>query len=435
MNMLDRVNNVVSKEIYDQYLLILNDELIPALGCTEPIAVAYATAQATKTLGCMPESMEIWCSGNIIKNVKGVVVPNAGGLKGIDTAGIAGMLSKTPDAKLQVLEGLAKEDADKIPEYIEKHFCTTRLATGVDNLFIDARVVAGSDSAQVVIKKDHTNIVKVVKNGKTIFEKNETEPKSDDKPKIDKSMLNIKQILEFANTLNLDDVRELIGTQIKYNTAISKEGLWHEYGVNVGQTLLDCYGYDVKIRAAAMAAAGSDARMSGCPLPVVINSGSGNQGITVSLPVLEYAKELKVSDDKLYRALIVSNLTAIHIKSAIGRLSAFCGAVTAACGSGAAITYLCGGTYDDIGRTITNTLANVSGIVCDGAKASCAAKIASAVNAAILAHHLSFDCKVFANGDGLVKGDVEATIRSIGQMGGQGMKETDKEILKIMIGE
>lgn len=425
---------MLDKKYYDEYLRILKDELIPAMGCTEPIAVAYASAQAVKTLGCIPERMEVWCSGNIIKNVKGVIVPNTGSLKGIDTAAIAGMLSSTPDAGLQVLEGLTKENVGKISEYRKKHFCSTYLATNVDNLYIDARVFCGKQSAQTVIEKGHTHIIKVVKNGTIIFKKDDSKDGQVlNEP--DRSLLSIKNILMFADTVEMDDIRELIGQQIRYNTAISKEGLWHPYGVNVGQTLLQCYGYNVETRAAAMAAAGSDARMSGCPLPVVINSGSGNQGLTVSLPVVEYAKELKVPEEKLYRALVVSNLTAIHIKSCIGKLSAFCGAVTAACGSGAAITYLCGGNYDDISRTITNTLANVSGIVCDGAKASCAAKIASAVEAAVLAHHLSFDCRAFANGEGLVKGDVEATIRSIGRMGRKGMKSTDEEILKIMIDE
>lgn len=426
---------MLDKKIYNEYLQILNEELIPALGCTEPIAVAYAAAQAVKALGCLPERMEIWCSGNIIKNVKGVVVPNTLGLKGINAAAIAGMLSKTPDAGLRVLEGLSPDDAKNIPDYNEKQFCVTKLATDVDNLFIEARVYCSTESAQVTIEKDHTNITKIVKNGKTVYQKINSEEEQEDSSLPDKSLLTIEQIIEFADTLNPEDIKEIIGKQIKYNTAISEEGLWHPYGVNVGQTLLQCYGYDVKNRAVAMTAAGSDARMSGCPLPVVINSGSGNQGLTASLPVVEYAKELKVPEDKLYRALVVSNLTAIHIKTSIGRLSAFCGAVTAACGSGAAITYLCGGDYDDISRTITNTLANVSGIVCDGAKASCAAKIASAVSAAILAHHLSFDCKAFAGGDGLIKGDIEATIRSVGRMGRDGMKGTDEEILRIMISE
>lgn len=425
---------MVGKNCYDTYVAILKEELVPALGCTEPIAVAYTAAQAVKALGGRPERIEVWCSGNIIKNVHSVVVPNTNGLKGIEAAAIAGMLSSTPDAKLEVLEGLTPEAAAKIPDYLKQQMCTTKLATKVDNLYIDVRVLAGDKSAQVVVQKDHTNISKIVVNGKIVFEKELSDQKSSvPVTALDKSCLSIKDILEFANTVQLSDIKEIIGKQIKYNTAISEEGLWHQYGVNVGQTLLQCYGYGVNNRAAAMAAAGSDARMSGCPLPVVINSGSGNQGLAVSLPVVEYAKELKSSEEKLYRALVVSNLTAIHIKNSIGRLSAFCGAVTAACGSGAAITYLCGGTYEDISRTVTNTLANVSGIVCDGAKASCAAKIASAVNAAILAHHLSFDCKAFANGDGLVKGDVEATIKSIGRMGREGMKETDQEIIKIMI--
>lgn len=423
---------MLTKKIYENYVTILRSELIPALGCTEPIAVAYAAAKAADTLGRMPERAEVWCSGNIIKNVKGVTVPNTGEQKGVNAAAIAGILSGKADAGLEVLEGMPPENIEKIKTLLQENFCTTRLAEGVENLYIDARVFAGQESAEVCIKTSHTNIVKIVKNGMAIFEKQENAQQSNS-PEGDKSLLNVKDILEFADTVNLDDISDLLLNEIRMNTAISKEGLCHHYGVNVGQTLLQCYGQDVKVRAAAKAAAGSDARMSGCSMPVVINSGSGNQGITVSLPVIEYAKELKVSEEKLYRALVVSNLVAIHQKAEIGRLSAYCGAVSAACGSGAAITYLCGGDYDDVSRTIINTIANVGGIVCDGAKPSCAAKIASSVDAAILAHHLSFEGKAFASGEGLVKNDVEETIRSIGRMGRDGMKGTDVEILNIMI--
>lgn len=423
---------MLSKEKYNNYIAILKSELVPALGCTEPIAVAYAAAKAADTLGGMPERVEVWCSGNIIKNVKGVTVPNTGSQKGVNAAAVAGILSGKADAGLEVLEGMSSEKIAAIRELLQRDFCTTHLAQGVENLYIDVKVFAGEQSAEVCIKTTHTNIVKIIKNGAVLFEKQE---KAQDSNPLqgDRSLLNVKDMLAFADTVNLDDVSHILADQIQMNTAISKEGLCHQYGVNVGKTMLQCYGYDVKVRAAAKAAAGSDARMSGCSMPVVINSGSGNQGITVSLPVIEYANELKVTKEKMYRALVVSNLVAIHQKTAIGRLSAYCGAVSAACGSGAGITYLCGGDYDDVSRTIINTIANVGGIVCDGAKPSCAAKIAASVDAAILAHHLSFEGKAFASGEGIVKDDVEETIRSVGRMGRDGMKSTDVEILNIMI--
>lgn len=423
---------MLSKEKYNNYIAILKSELVPALGCTEPIAVAYAAAKAADTLGRMPERAEAWCSGNIIKNVKGVTVPNTGNQKGVNAAAIAGILSGKADAGLEVLEGMSSEKIAGIRELLQRDFCTTHLAQGVENLYIDVKVFAGEQSAEVCIKTTHTNIVKIIKNGAVLFEKPE-QAQDSNLLQGDRSLMNVKDILEFADTVNLDDVSHILADQIQMNTAISKEGLCHQYGVNVGKTMLQCYGYDVKVRAAAKAAAGSDARMSGCSMPVVINSGSGNQGITASLPVIEYANELKVTKEKMYRALVVSNLVAIHQKTAIGRLSAYCGAVSAACGSGAGITYLCGGDYDDVSRTIINTIANVGGIVCDGAKPSCAAKIAASVDAAILAHHLSFEGKAFASGEGIVKDDVEETIRSVGRMGRDGMKSTDVEILNIMI--
>lgn len=424
---------MLTKEVYDNYIAILKSELVPALGCTEPIAVAYAAAKAKEVLGKRPNRAEMWCSGNIIKNVKGVTVPNTGNLKGIDAAAIAGIVGGRPEKGLQVLENICDEDIVEIKRLLDENFCSSHLLEGVENLYIVAKVFSDDDSAEVCIKSSHTNICRITRNDIVILKKDE----SSDKVILssDRSLLNIKDILEFADTINLDDMGDVIANQIYMNTAISDEGLKHSYGANVGKTLLECYGNDVKVRAKARAAAGSDARMSGCAMPVIINSGSGNQGMTVSLPVIEYAKELKVSKEKLYRALVVSNLTAIHQKTALGRLSAYCGAVSAACGSGAAITYLCGGSYEDISRTIVNTIANVGGIVCDGAKPSCAAKIASAVDAAIMGHYLSCEGQVFANGEGLVKSNVEDTIESVGRMGSKGMKGTDVEILKIMINQ
>jgi len=424
---------MLTKEVCENYILILKDELIEALGCTEPIAIAYAAAKAKAVLGKQPKRMEIGCSGNIVKNVKGVVVPNTGGLIGIDAAAIAGVVGGDADRELQVLESVKEEDYDEIRRLLKEDYCSVYHLQGVENLYIEAKVYSDEESAEVSIKDSHTNIIKIVKNGETLFQKEEDAKEDEVAVPGDTSLLNIKDIIEFADTVNLDEVRDLLSNQIKRNTAIAEEGLKNDYGVSVGKTLLKYYGDDVKTRAKAKAAAGSDARMSGCSLPVVINSGSGNQGITVTLPVVEYARELKVSEEKLMRALIISNLVSIHQKSLIGKLSAYCGAVSAATGSAAAITYLHGGKYEDISRTIINTTANVSGIVCDGAKPSCAAKIASAVDAAILGHQLSMDGKVFKNGEGIVKDGVEATIKSIGRLGRKGMEGTDLEIIDIML--
>lgn len=420
----------MEKELYDKYVKILKHELVPALGCTEPIAIAYAAAKARDVLGCFPETMEMRCSGNIIKNVKGVTVPNSQGLKGIDAAAVLGVTGGDAHRELEVLESVTEADIAKTRELLERGFCTCSLIGQVENLYIVAKAVAGNEYAEVTIINRHTLITRIVKNGQVLFAMDVDE---DSPEHVDKSCLNVKDILEFANQVNIEDVKEVLERQIQLNSAIAEEGLKHEYGVQVGRTLLDVYGDDVKTRARARAAAGSDARMGGCSLPVVINSGSGNQGMTVSLPVIEYAKELNAGEEMLYRALVVSNLISIHQKKYIGSLSAYCGAVSAACGSGAGITYLHGGNYEDISFTITNTIANVGGIVCDGAKPSCAAKIASAVDAAIMAHHLGMAHRAFQPGEGIVKEHVEDTIKSMGYIGRVGMRGTDTEILNIMI--
>lgn len=421
----------LDRNSYDQYVSILQKELIPALGCTEPIAIAYASAVARKTLGCVPQKIIAACSGNIIKNVKSVTVPNSGGLKGIEAAAIIGAVGGNPEKELEVLTEVTEENIKMAKELLKSDFCSVEVLNGVANLHIIITAISDNDKAVVEIIDTHTNIVRIEKNDEIIFKAN-TQSK-DDAEAIDWSRLNIESIIKFANVVKIEDVETVLSRQIEYNTSISNEGLKHQYGANIGKTLLNEYGSSIRIRAKAKAAAGSDARMSGCVLPVVINSGSGNQGMTVSLPVIEYAKELEVSKEKLYRALVVSNLIAIYLKSGIGRLSAYCGAVSAACGSGAAITYLYGGDYERISKTIVNTLANVSGIVCDGAKPSCAAKIASSLDAAIMAHYLSMQDESFISGEGLVKDDVEKTIESIGRLARDGMKETDVEVLKIMV--
>ena len=421
---------MLDRKLYDNYVQILKNELVPALGCTEPIAIAYAAAKARDVLGCLPDHVDMRCSGNIIKNVKGVTVPNSGGLKGIDVAAILGIVGGDASRELEVLESVTQEHIERTRELADGGYCTCTLQEDVANLYIVATVRKDDHYAEVTIINRHTYITRIVRDGKVLYETAASEESSD---YVDKSLLNVKDILEFADTVNIEDIKDVLDRQITMNSAIADEGLMHPYGAQIGRTLLQVYGDDVKIRAKARAAAGSDARMGGCSMPVVINSGSGNQGMTVSLPVIEFAKSLFCSQEKLYRALVVSNLVAIHQKKYIGSLSAYCGAVSAACGSGAAITYLYGGGYDEISATIVNTIGNVGGIVCDGAKSSCAAKIASAVDAAILGHFLGHKHRWFQPGEGIVQNDVEGTIRSVGYIGRVGMKDTDKQILNIMI--
>ena len=414
---------------YYNFIRILEHELIPALGCTEPIAIAYASAKARAVLGKEPEHIEIRCSGNIIKNVKGVTVPNSGGLVGIEAAAILGAIGGSADSELEVLENVSAEDIARCKALMEEKLCSVTLVKDVDNLYVVAVLTAGEHSASVSVVNRHTLITCIEKDGEVIFRNNIAKAEERDE---DYSGLNVKSILEFADEVDVEDVRHIIAPQIEHNSAIAREGMRGNYGAAVGYTMLQVFGDNVRTRACAMAAAGSDARMGGCALPVIINSGSGNQGMTVCLPVIEYAKDLNVSEEKLYKALVLSNLIAIHLKKYIGSLSAFCGAVSAASAAGAGITYLFGGDYDEIGYTIVNTLGNVGGIVCDGAKASCAAKIASAVHAAIISHYMGSHERVFRAGEGFIKDDLEATIRSMGYIGRVGMKETDEEILNVM---
>ncbi|MEG0805718.1 MAG: L-serine ammonia-lyase, iron-sulfur-dependent, subunit alpha [Lachnospiraceae bacterium] len=415
---------------YKNYVKILENELVPALGCTEPIAIAYAAAKARAVLGEFPDKMEMSCSGNIIKNVKSVVVPNSGGMRGIEVAAILGVIAGDENQELEVLESVTPKDIEQTKELASKGYCKCRLIEDVENLFIVARVEAKEHYAEVTIVNRHTLITKIVKDGEVLYNL----PLSEEAPGyVDKSLLNVRDILQFAEEVKIQDIKAVIDRQVKLNLAISEEGMSHPYGAQVGRTLLELSENNVQTRAKAKSAAGSDARMGGCSMPVVINSGSGNQGMTVSIPVVEYAKELQVSDDKMYRALVISNLIAIHQKKYIGSLSAYCGAVSAACGSGAAIAYLYGGGLEEISHTIINTIANVGGIVCDGAKSSCAAKIASSLDAAIMAMELAKRHCGFQDGEGIVKEDVEETIKNMGYIGRVGMKETDVEILNLMI--
>lgn len=415
---------------YKTYIRILKEELVPAMGCTEPIALAYAGAKAREVLGGMPTHCVIEVSGNIIKNVKSVVVPNTDGLKGIEVATIAGIVAGDASKILEVISCVDTFQKESIKEYCNKIKITVQPLESEEILDIKITIKNSIDTVVVRIANHHTNIVLIQKNNEILFE-----GVCGDKENCvntDRSILNVKDIYEFAKNVNINDIQKIIERQICYNSAIAKEGLMNSYGANIGSVIMNSYGDDIKQRAKAMAAAGSDARMSGCELPVVINSGSGNQGMTASLPVIEYANELHSSKEELYRALVVSNLIAIHQKTGIGRLSAYCGAVSAGVGAGCGIAYLQGGDYCAIAHTIVNALAIVSGIVCDGAKPSCAAKIASSVDAGILGYQMYLQGEEFKDGDGIVTKGVENTIRNVSRLGKEGMKETDLEIIKIM---
>ncbi|WP_373131358.1 serine dehydratase subunit alpha family protein [Clostridium sp. M62/1] len=417
---------------YKTYVDILKRELLPAMGCTEPIAIAYCAARARALLGCIPDSVLIEASGNIIKNVKSVIVPNTNGAKGIEAAAAAGIITGKEELKLEVLSQVTDEEKEKLAAYLKTASIYVRPADSPFILDVSVTVKKDGSQAKARIINEHTNIVLLEKDGEVLYQGELSEQASTDMP--DYSLLTVEGIVDFSDTADLSDVRELLDRQIAYNTAISQEGLRGSYGANIGKVLLKEYGTDVKNRAKAAAAAGSDARMNGCEMPVVILSGSGNQGITASLPVIEYAKEWNCSEEKLYRALLVSDLITLHQKTGIGRLSAYCGAVSAGAGAGAGIAYLAGGGFEEIAHTLVNAIAITSGIICDGAKASCAAKIAASVDAGILGWNMYRNGQQFYGGDGVVSKGVENTIRNIGRLGKDGMRETDKEIIRIMTG-
>ena len=421
----------MNQVLHDAFVKILHKELIPALGCTDPIVVAYAAAKARQVLGQFPDRLALSCSGNIIKNVKSVVVPNSGGMRGMNPAGILGVVGGNADKVLEVLKDVTEADLEKTRALLEQNFCTCDLAEGVANLYVKANVFTAEHSASVTITEEYTNIIRIEKDGEVLFSKDGGDKQQED---FHWEEWDLKTILEFAETVDVSLVSDLLENQIRTNTAISDAGLQNEYGAQIGRTLMESSDESMWLRAKVRTAAAADARMGGCPMPVVINSGSGNQGLTCSLPVISVAEDLGVSREKLYRALVLSNLTGIFQKHYIGSMSAFCGATTAAAASGAAITWLHGGDYQDVANTVTNAIANVGGMVCDGAKASCAAKIASAVEAAILAHKLSLKGRAFQPGDGILQQDPEASIRGMGYVGRVGMKSTDVEILNLMLG-
>ena len=416
--------------IYQTYVRILQRELISAMGCTEPIAVAYCAAYARSVLGTLPDKVTVEASGNIIKNVKSVIVPNTGGRKGIAAAACIGILGGDENAALEVISNVRPEAKEQLGAYMEKTRTEVRPLNSEFILDLIVTVCCGNDSASVRIANEHTNIIRVERNGEVLLEKDpNTDTKQEDTP--DYSLLTVKDIYDFATTCELEDVKELLDRQIAQNTAIADEGLRNDYGANIGKVLLKT-NKDLRTRAKAYAAAGSDARMNGCELPVVICSGSGNQGMTASLPVITYARELNSSKEQLYRALLISCLITIHLKAGIGRLSAYCGAVSAGAGAGAGIAYLLGGAIEEISHTIVNSLAITSGIVCDGAKSSCAAKIATAVETGIFGYEMYKNGQQFFGGDGLVVTGVEKSIDQFARLARIGMRETDREIILMM---
>lgn len=420
---------------YSSFVQILREELVPAMGCTEPIAIAYGAAKAREVLGCLPETVLVEASGNIIKNVKSVVVPNTDGLKGIEAAAVAGIVGGKADKILEVISEVTDEQKQGMRDFLANHEVKVAPAEGdvVFDIIITLR--AGGQKVKLRIADYHTNIVLIEKNGDVLLDHGVVAEDAKDSGLTDRTCMSVEGIVDFVETCDIEDVRAMVQRQIDYNYAIAEEGMKNPWGANIGKVLRDNYGTDIKIRARYMAAAGSDARMSGCEMPVIIVSGSGNQGITASVPVIEYAKELGVEHEKMLRAVLLSDLLTIHMKTGIGRLSAYCGAVSAGCGAGAGIAWLNGGGYPMVAHTLVNALATISGMICDGAKPSCAAKIAAAVDAGILGWNMYKSGNQFYGGDGIVTKGVENTIENIGRLGRLGMRETDREIIRIMTGQ
>ena len=419
---------MLTKELSATYTAILREELVPAMGCTEPIAIAYAAAKARAVLGEEPHTATVDVSGNIIKNVKSVIVPHTGGMRGIEAALAAGLSVGDADATLEVLSSVTDKDVARIKAFRDACTIKVRKAVSPCIFVIAVHLESAHHKVSLRIEETHTNIVEILRDGKKIYEnKAETEKKE-----ADRSCLSVENIIAYADTVDIRDVKEVLDRQITYNTAIAEEGIRSPYGANIGKVLLSVYPDDVRTRAKAYAAAGSDARMNGCEMPVIINSGSGNQGITASVPVIVYAKEHGIDKERLYRALCVSNLVTVHLKSGVGTLSAYCGVVSAGAGAGAGVTYLLGGGFREVAHTVVNALAIDSGVICDGAKGSCAAKIAIAVESGLLGYEMYKSGNQFYSGDGIVKKGVENTIRNVSSLARDGMKETDREILKLM---
>ena len=421
---------MLKEEIIRDYIAILEEELVPATGCTEPIAIAYCAAVVRKLLGRLPERVEATVSGNILKNVKSVVVPNTGGRKGILPAIAAGMVAGDPDRDLQVIADIPEEKLGALDDFLHSAKFDVLCGSSPCKLDIDIRAEAGDQTARVRITNHHTNIIYMEHNGEVLRDLPVVDSAEDHMT--DKSCLNVEDIVRFADTVPLDRLEPLLMRQVEQNSAIAEEGLRGAWGAQIGRILLEDYGDDIKQKAKAYAAAGSDARMSGCDMPVVILSGSGNQGITACMPVVVYAKHIGATKEQLCRALIVSDLVTVHQKSGIGRLSAYCGAISAGVGAGAGICYLLGGGFSAVAHTVVNAVAILSGTICDGAKPSCAAKIAAAVDAGIMGYRMYLHHKEFHSGEGIVAGSVDSTIANVGMLAQEGMQETDTTILRIM---
>ena len=419
--------------LYQQYLDILAEELRPAMGCTEPIALAYVGAKARQLLGKLPERVDIGVSGNIIKNVKSVIVPNTGGLHGIGPAVCAGIVCGDPDQELEVISAVTDAQRAELAAFLNSAQIEIHSAKSCLVFDIDLKLYAGEDSVRLRIVNHHTNLVYMEKNGEILLDLPITESSEDHLT--DKSCLSIERIVEFAECLDVEDIRDTVLRQVEYNMAIAEEGLRNTWGANIGSVIMARQGTLLCKRAAAYAAAGSDARMSGCEMPVIILSGSGNQGITASVPVAVYAKELGKTEEEMLRAVALSDLVTIHQKTGIGRLSAYCGAISAGCGAGAGIAFLQGGRLHAVAHTVVNAIAILSGTICDGAKPSCAAKIAAAVDAGILGCEMYLEHQQFYGGDGIVTKGVDNTVSNVGRLAREGMRETDKTILKIMLNE
>ncbi len=417
-------------KLYQAYIRILEQELVPAMGCTEPIAVAYASAMAARELPGRPQKVHISVSSNIIKNVKSVIVPNTDGLHGLEAAAAAGIIAGKPDEKLLVISQVTAEQKKEIAAYLQQAEFTVEESDSGELFDICISLSMEGHKSLCRIAGDHTNVVRIEQDGQPALEKELLAAAQDD---ADKELLTIEEIVSFANNVDIQDVKEVLDRQIRCNMDIAREGMTRQYGARIGQVLLKTRGKDTVTMAKAWAAAASDARMSGCEKPVVINSGSGNQGITASVPVIVYAQDMGATQEQLYRALVISNLVTIHLKTGIGPLSAYCGATSAGCGGAAGVTYLYGGGYREIAHTVVNALAINSGVICDGAKASCAAKIASAVEAGLLGMEMFRQGSQFMSGDGIVSKGVENTIRNVSQVASEGMRKTDTEIIKIML--
>ena len=420
----------MNEKIKQDFLAILGEELVPAMGCTEPIALAYAAAKGREALGCEPERIIAHCSGNIIKNVRCVRIPNSGGMTGIEAACALGALAGNPHRNMEVLESVSDEGRAATAGFVAERRCKVEFLESTIPLHFIIELEGAGHHAEIEVRYSHQNIVRIIRDDETLLY---VEDLREAVEVADRSGLSIENIYAFANTVELDLIRPFTDKQIACNMAIAGRGMQGDFGIGIGKTILDTYQNGVYAKMRAYAAAASEARMDGCDMPVIITSGSGNQGITSTVPVIVYAREKQFPEELMMRALVFSSLMTVYQKEYIGKLSAFCGAVSAACAAGAAITYLVGGTIQQIKDTVDNTLANVPGIICDGAKASCAVKISSALDAALFAHTLALRGKAYSQGTGILREDTAKTIRDVGHIGRVGMQPTDEEIVKLMI--